>query len=335
MNASSWTAQLRSPAELQRLLVQWGPKLAIGAVTLALAAEAAVVITRQVPSVPPPSAEEAQAAAPSRPVRRNNASDIISAHLFGSAESDGNAPRTNVQLVLAGVLAGDDPAKGSAIIGPASTSVKLYATGQALPGGTKLNAVYNDRVLIENNGALEALYLPRISAAASVAPKAAAPTGGQRLQTALQNNASLLNGAIRLQAVFSQGKLSGYRVFPGRGGAEALSKLGLRAGDLITAVNGTQLDDASRAAEILQTLSSADSATVTLTRNGASEDLTLNLSEVASAAENAASGSSEADDGSTADSGQGRPPGGGRLQGGRPGGPRGAGNGSDTQSPAN
>lgn len=324
MNASSWTAPFRSPADLQRLFVQWGPKGAVALLTLAIAAEAALLITRQAPGVPAPSEDDgAQAATPS-PARRNNVSEIIAAHLFGksAAGADGNAPKTSLQLVLAGVLATSDPQKGQAIIGPAANTAKLYGIGQALPGGARLNAVYTDRVLIENNGGIEALYLPRTAAPTAMAPKALVPTGGQRLQSALQSNSSLLNGAIRMQAVFNQGKLSGYRVFPGRGGQTVFTQLGLRPGDLVTAISGTQLDDASRANEILQTLASADSASVTISRNGQSEDLTLNLSEVANAAEaSATTGAETPDDVSAVDSGLIPPPPSGGRASGRPGAP--------------
>lgn len=332
MNSSSWTAAFRSPAELQHLLSQWGPRLAVGVLALALAAEAAVLITRQVPTVPPDSSGDANAGGLRRPARRGSvAGDIVAAHLFGNAATatDGNAPRTSLQLVLAGVLASDDPARGQAILGPATNSAKLYSTGQTVAGGARLNAVYRDRVLLENRGIIEALYLPRTVSSSAPAAKSATPAGGQRLQAAFQNNPSLLNGAVRLQAVFNQGKLSGYRVFPGRGGQQIFNQMGLRAGDLITAVSGTQLDDAGRAAEVVQTLGSADSAVVTVSRNGQSEDVTLNLSEVATAAENI--GNNGAGEDGTAENGAPLPGGPNtRFGGGRPGGPRGGGPGSSS-----
>jgi membrane-associated protease RseP (regulator of RpoE activity) len=57
-------------------------------------------------------------------------------------------------------------------------------------------------------------------------------------------------------------------------------QLGLRPGDLITAVNGTTLDDPARALEIMQTLSSSGSASVTVTRNGSSLEVNLNLANL-------------------------------------------------------
>ena len=109
--------------------------------------------------------------------------------------------------------------------------------------------------------------------------------GGDEL--ALYIRAAQQLGAVRAQAVFSGSKLSGYRIYPGgRASIGAFTRLGLRPGDLITAVNGTPLDDPNRGSEILDTLSSSASASVTVQRNGQSVDLNLNLETVASDAEN-------------------------------------------------
>jgi membrane-associated protease RseP (regulator of RpoE activity) len=125
--------------------------------------------------------------------------------------------------------------------------------------------------------------------------KAAAPTAaaGPR-QGVTREAASLLAGLVRVQPVFNQGKLQGYRIFPGGAhGTSAFTQLGLKSGDLIEAVNGTALDDAARAMEVLQTLSSSAAATVTVSRNGQSQEVNLNLANLnleSDAAENAAAG---------------------------------------------
>src|SRR6202034_4686003 len=89
--------------------------------------------------------------------------NIVNVHLFGIAgvQSGGSAPQTTMPLILAGVIADKDPAKGQAIIGENAVAAKLYAVGGAIPGGARLHAVYADRVLLERNGALESLKLPR------------------------------------------------------------------------------------------------------------------------------------------------------------------------------
>ncbi|HEY4972332.1 MAG TPA: PDZ domain-containing protein, partial [Steroidobacteraceae bacterium] len=93
---------------------------------------------------------------------------------------------------------------------------------------------------------------------------------------------------------FNQGKLQGYRIFPGGAhGTSAFAQLGLKPGDMIEAVNGTALDDAARAMEVLQTLSSSATATVTVSRNGQTQEVNLNLANLnldADSGDNAAPG---------------------------------------------
>jgi S1-C subfamily serine protease len=58
----------------------------------------------------------------------------------------------------------------------------------------------------------------------------------------------------------------------------------LRAGDLVTAINGTPLDDKDRAQEIFSTLNSSTDARVSVTRNGRQQELVLNIAQIANEA---------------------------------------------------
>jgi general secretion pathway protein C len=284
-SATIWIDELKSVQGLTRLFAGRGAQLAALVLLLALGVDAALILTRALshgPDLPPPGAP-ASAALPRVSVNPAvQLATIVNAHLFGSGVVAGgsDAPATSMPLILAGVIADPDPAKGVAIIGENAAAGKLYAVGAAIPGGVHLHAVYADRVLLERNGGLETLMLPRtpvtgagrpLSQAASVAPR----TGATR------EPASLLAGLVRIQPVFNQGKLQGYRIFPGGAhGTSAFSQLGLKAGDLIEAVNGTALDDAGRAMEVLQTLSSSATATVTVSRNGQQQEVNLNLANL-------------------------------------------------------
>ena len=114
-----------------------------------------------------------------------------------------------------------------------------------IPGGARLHAVYGDRVLLERNGAA------RDPDAAAHAAEGR-PRSPRRRRAACHEPAAhaattrpCSPGLVRVQPVFNQGKLTGYRIFPGGNhGSSAFTQLGLRAGDLILAVNGTPLDDA-------------------------------------------------------------------------------------------
>jgi type II secretion system protein C len=91
-------------------------------------------------------------------------------------------------------------------------------------------------------------------------------------------------------AVTENGKLMGMRVYPGSN-RQAFDKLGLKSGDLVTAINGVALNDQTKADQVFNSLSSSAEAQVTVTRNGTQHDLRLNLAEVANDAERLAQGS--------------------------------------------
>jgi general secretion pathway protein C len=282
VNAATWVQELKSGPGWTRLLEQRGAQVLVAVLLAGLAIECALILTRALSqtALPPPAAGSARAA-PVRPATNPTVelANIVNAHLFGVAgvQAGGSAPNTTAPLILAGVIADKDPAKGQAIIGDSATAAKLVAVGATIPGGARLNSVYGDHVLIERGGRLETLRLPRTPMKSAPPPSNQLP-GTQTRTTSLNDNATVLAGLVRVQPVFNQGKLSGYRIFPGgTHGTSAFNQLGLRAGDLITAINGTALDDAGRAMEVMQTLSSSASAEVTVSRNGASQDLNLNL----------------------------------------------------------
>jgi general secretion pathway protein C len=299
-SATIWIDDLKSQG-LTRLFVDRGAQLIVLVLLLLLGLDSALILTRALghgPDLPAP----AVGSAPVLPRVSVNPTlqlaTIVNAHLFGASTvvgSASDAPATTMPLILAGVIADPDPAKGVAIIGENAAAGKLYSVGASIPGGVHLHGVYSDRVLLERNGGLETLMLPRTpmggkgAAAPGIASAAAHPAG-----PANKDSATLLAGLVRVQPVFNQGKLQGYRIFPGANhGATAFTQLGLRAGDLIEAVNGTPLDDAARAMEVLQTLSSSATATVTVTRNGAPQEVNLNLANLnldADSGDNAAAG---------------------------------------------
>ncbi len=274
--------QLKSLDGLMRLLSERGPSLLAAALIVALAVDSAVIVTRALsgPQALPAAGVSPLSAAP--PHRGTNPqlllATIVNAHVFGSAAGlagGPDAPPTSMPLVLTGVIADKDPARGQAIIGANAAAAKLYSVNAVIPGGARLHAVYRDRVLLERNGALETLALPR-TALGGVTTSANLPPLPNA--DALRENPSLLAGLVRIQPVFTQGKLNGYRIFPGGpNGTAAFNQLGLRPGDLVLAVNGTTLEDPAHAMEVLQTLSTSGSATITVSRNGSAQEVNLNL----------------------------------------------------------
>jgi general secretion pathway protein C len=302
-SATIWIEDLKSVQGLTRLFVVRGAQLIVLLLLLALGLDSALILTRALghgPDLPAP----AVGTAPVLPRVSVNPTlqlaTIVNSHLFGAGAvvSGTDAPATSMPLILAGVIADPDPGKGVAIIGENAAAGKLYAVGAAMPGGVHLHAVYADRVLLERNGGLETLMLPRTPMSGKGAAAPGIASAAPHAAPAGRDSATLLAGLVRVQPVFNQGKLQGYRIFPGANhGTTAFTQLGLKAGDLIEAVNGTPLDDAARAMEVLQTLSSSATATVTVSRNGAPQEVNLNLANLnldADSGDNSAAGQAAA-----------------------------------------
>ncbi len=222
---------------------------------------------------------------------------VVSAHLFGVATADpstedpANAPQSTANLVLAGTIATRDPKRGVAIIsdgGPA----KVYSVGDNV-GGATLHSVYLDHVTLDRGGALETLLLPRLlGPGMHASPVVRRLSGDPRTVAAVDNirrlvqqDPGILDQVMRTVPSYDNnaGKLRGFRAYPGRNRL-IFNKLGLKPGDLVTAINGTALDDPQRSQEVFNTIQTSDHVTVTVERAGQKQEITLNIAQVAAQA---------------------------------------------------
>jgi general secretion pathway protein C len=298
MSTISWLEGAGLPASGTRLAAR-APQLAVWALAAALGIQAAVIVTHLAGSGagPLPRNPVAAVSAARTPL---DLSALSNGHLFGAPPppppvTDANAPTTSMPLVLTGIMASTDPKNGLAIIGTTANNAKVYPVGERVPGNAQVHAIYPDRVLLERNGTIEALLLPSKFAAGGTGPiLRTGPTALDRVQRVISNEPGLISDVLRPQPVFADGKLRGYRVYPGRN-ARAFAALGLRNGDLVLSVNGTALDDPARGNDIFSSLGNSDQAHVTVMRNGQQQDITLNMSQIATQAEQI--GTSSADQG--------------------------------------
>jgi len=298
MNAVSWFDGLATPDKWRGKLQSRGPQVAVWALALALGVQAAVIVTNFAGTGRPPEVSMAQSpVAVQPPAPRANVASIANAHIFGidappepPPQDATNALPTSMPLVLTGVIANEDPRNGLAILGESVASAKVYGVGDSLPGGAKLHSVYDERVLIERDGKLESLALPRQAMAGMTElppppqPSVAVESLPDRMRRLVAEEPRLISDVMQPQPVFAQGKQRGYRVYPGRN-RQAFLRLGLKPGDLVVSINGTPLDDPARGQEIFRTIGSSSEAHVTVMRNGRQQDLTLNMSQLAQDAE--------------------------------------------------
>jgi len=274
-----------------------GPNLVSAAlavlIVVQLASLAISMLSGRVKSPQPVGARSAQ----TRQSPGVDVQSIVSAHLFGvavadpSAQDPANAPLSSANLVLAGTIATRDPKHGIAIISDGGPT-KVFSVGDNV-NGAALHSVYLDHVILDRAGTLETLLLPRNLTGGRPAQPMHRPAGADPRTTAavdnirrmVQQDPGLLDQVMRTVASYDNtaGKLRGFRAYPGRNRA-IFNKLGLKPGDLVTAINGTALDDPQHSQEVFNTIQTSDHVTVTIERGGQKQDITLNIAQVAAQA---------------------------------------------------
>lgn len=185
---------------------------------------------------------------------------------------------TRLELMLSGILLNSNAAYSRAIIGTGNGQ-QVYRPGEALqgtPGTVTVEAVYAQHVVLNNNGRQELLRMDDTSVPVLAISSEPVP--------AITNtNTNLLSGRslmelLRTQPLFStpgdMGSLVGMQIRHGSR-QDFMSAVGLRQGDVITAIDGRQLKDISNISDITAQLASADSVKLSLLRDG--EVLDLNI----------------------------------------------------------
>jgi general secretion pathway protein C len=243
------------------------------------------------PWEPPQQSSQAQqlAASPA------DYSSITATHLFGEASTDApeitgdaalNAPDTSLSLQLRGAIAADDPKMAHAIIADASGTEHVYFVNASLPGGATVQQIQADRVILARAGQLEVLRLPR-EGQGGAGPARATPTSFRlpaaspeaNVQELVAQNAAGFLDIVRPQPFMPNGQLKGYRIYPGPN-RQQFASLGLRAGDLVTEINGIALNNPAQGMEVFRSLGDATQVTVTVERDGQPQVLSLNMSQI-------------------------------------------------------
>jgi type II secretion system protein C len=200
-------------------------------------------------------------------------SRILSAHLFGETAAlvvkvdPEHAPDTDLALTLTGVIASRHPDRGYAILGATGEPTHMYRTGATLDaaGGGRLVQVFVDRVVLDLNGKLATLRLPKsdlfgpAGGATEVARNEPSPTHVE--------DPDVITAA---EGWFSQLNLEQTNVGPTGLVMHPAKRLqrqyGLQDSDVLTAVDGVEITDTQTLANTLRT--TARSMSLTFVRDG-------------------------------------------------------------------
>lgn len=192
-----------------------------------------------------------------------------------------SAPETQLNLNLVGIFFSDNEQLAVALIAASNNSgVSSYRVGDTLPGGASLEQVYTDRVVLNRNGRLETLSLPKLTAF-SYEPPSYNPSSSdamdnetinardvaQEIRERIATQPQALRDLVQARPFIKNGQFMGFRLLPGLDN-QMFEQLGLEPGDVITQVNGVRLTDPQQSMTVLQEVLNADQVAVQVLRKG-------------------------------------------------------------------
>jgi general secretion pathway protein C len=220
------------------------------------------------------------------------AAEISHWRLFGQALQPMPQTATAVQpsslgLQLEGIIAGSQPPLVMLRVGG---EVRLLQVGDKVTSQVTVSAIEPDRVLISNQGRLEAIAFPKPASlnqaqpsSASLAvsggsPAVAKATTGARVDAAevMQNPQSLMR-FVTVAPLQENGALTGYALRPVPGQEAFMQQLGLEPGDVLTSVDGMPVTDPALLPRVMPLLGSGQPLNVMIERGGQPMSVTINL----------------------------------------------------------
>lgn len=200
-----------------------------------------------------------------------------------SIEQD--AVDTRLNLRLNGVIGSNDQKAARAIIAEGNKQA-LFAPGDILPAGrdVRLVKVLADRVILDNGGRYEALWLYTDEPIQAAPPPRRTTRTSPRREAASRSvdrsslRAASLDSVIKFSMARKGGQVIGFKVRPGSNRA-MFNKIGLKPNDIVTAVDGMELNSSAKAMEIYQKMRGATTASLDILRNNEPLSLTVSVDE--------------------------------------------------------
>jgi len=213
--------------------------------------------------------------------------DLTQLPLFGRRQAAVSLPvgaqQTKLDYRLRGAIPGAEADQGLAII-EVDGRQRSYRVGDPIDSeqDISLHEVHADHVVIARVGRFESLPLAKPEAAAHRQP---ARSAVRPAITRLPNATPLIDNAQLIQSIkalphFEQGQQKGFRIQVAPQHAHLLRSLGLRNTDVITAVNGIELNNPTKAMELARQLKNADQVEVQLRRDGSQQTLTIDTDKL-------------------------------------------------------
>lgn len=224
-------------------------------------------------------------------------------HLFGETSKEikpvvvetsiTNAPKTRLNLTLAGIVAASDPQLSSAIIAYKGTQSSYFIDSKIDGTSAIIVQINHDRIILDVDGSHQTLMLDGVEkldqqhqkhenksqVGNNNKPKKAIKAEVKTVnldRAELLKNPGKLTDYIRISPVRENGKVKGYRVKPGKDRA-LFEQAGLKNGDLAVELNGIDLTDTQQAFTLMKEFPTMTDMTLSVERDGQLHELYFSI----------------------------------------------------------
>lgn len=191
--------------------------------------------------------------------------------------------QTDLKLKLWGTVTGDSGKTYAVIEEQKGKKQNLYKVGDTIQNAT-VKIILREKVVLNVNGKDEILELEKVAGdyRSIISPKKSKRAFSQnitikrsRIDRAVKNVNDLMK-QLRIRPHFSNGKPNGLNLSGIRPGS-IFSEMGLKSGDIITGVNGKNIESVDDALKFYESLKSSSDVQLQLKRKGRQETINYNI----------------------------------------------------------
>ena len=182
---------------------------------------------------------------------------------------DSGSPEKPAALYLISSSPGATSREGTARIGTNPGNPQKYAAGALLANGARLTEIHADYLVLRRGhlSARLALFDAAGRGAAAVHDELLIVGANSALPPTIVTSRTQLTDYLRPNPLYEGERLRGFEVYAGRK-SHVFAQLGLRPGDVITAIDHVPLSDPAQAIAMFQQLIEGNSVTATVERAG-------------------------------------------------------------------
>jgi general secretion pathway protein C len=205
-------------------------------------------------------------------------------------DMDSAPVRSDLPATLLGTLVSSNPEASFANIAPRGGTAANFYIEDTVMGEAKIYDIQRNRVFFIRNGHREYLEvdrLPSVYAGASAATAVGSAKEGikrdgdkvkvkREVVDSVTQDLTKILGESRMVPNFENGVVNGFKIFAIKAGS-IFQELGLKNGDVVQRINGTEIDTVEKAIPMMQLLKTEPSISIDLLRGGAKKTLSIEI----------------------------------------------------------